>query len=89
MNMHKDSRGFIKYIIIIVIAIIILSYFGFNLRGIVESDTSKGNFSYVWNGVVHIWKTYLAGPVLYVWNNVVVDIVWNMILKPSLDYWKK
>ncbi len=85
MNRNHTSKGFIKYIIIIGAVILVLSYFGFNLRSIVESDTSKGNFSYVWNGVVQIWNTYLAQPAHWLWKEIIVDIIWELIFKPSLE----
>ena len=72
--------GIVKLIIIIVIALLILSYYGFNLRATVESPTTQSNFSYAWSGVANIWNTYLAKPAAYLWNIFVNDI-WS----PSLN----
>jgi hypothetical protein len=60
----------IKLIIIIVILILVVSYFGINIQQVATSPASQGNFSYVWNGAVHLWDTYLAGPLTYAWNTV-------------------
>ncbi len=83
---NQNNRGFIKYIIIIIIAILILSYFGFNIKSIAESDTSKSNFSYVWGWISYVWNTFLATPAHFIWDKILVGIVWNMIIQPSLDH---
>ena len=75
--MINGESGFAKLIILIVIAILILSFFGFNLRSIVESDTSKENFSYAWSWVVLVWDRYLSKPVTYFWNNIFIDLIWK------------
>ena len=83
---RSNQDGFIKYVIIIIVAILILSYFGFNIRSIAESDTSKGNFSYVWGWVSHVWNTFLLTPAHYIWDKIVIGIIWEMIIKPSMDH---
>lgn len=77
MNLHQRQSGFVKLIILIIIAILILSFFGFNLKSIVESDTSKDNFGYAWGGVVLVWQNYLSRPVIYFWNNIFIDLIWK------------
>lgn len=75
--MINKQSGFIKLVLIIIIAIIILSYFGFNLRAIVESPETQGNLGYVWGLLVGTWDNYLAKPVLYLWNDIFIDLMWN------------
>jgi len=75
-NFKSGNRGLIKFIVLIIIAIVILSYFGFNLREIVESPESQGNLGYVWGLVVSVWDNYLARPLRYLWNDIFVDILW-------------
>jgi hypothetical protein len=70
----------IKYIILIIILIAVLSYFGINIKSIVESDIFKENFGYVWNWCKYVWETYLAGPAKYLWNDVFVDLLWNSFI---------
>lgn len=77
MNKINNQKGFIKFIVIIVIAIIVLSYFGFDLRSIVESPESQGNLGYVWGGVVYVWGTWISGPASYLWNDIFIDLLWN------------
>lgn len=78
-NIPTD-RGIIRTIIIIVVALLVLSYFGYNLRDIVNSPTSQSNFSYVGEVIGNVWNNYLKAPATYVWNIFVV-YVWE----PAFD----
>ncbi len=69
--------GFIKLLVLFVILIVIISYFGIDLRAIVESPETQGNLGYVWGLAVTVWDNYLARPVLYFWNNIFVDLLWE------------
>ena len=71
----KTNRGFIKWIIIIVIALIILGYFGFDVRRAIESPTTQSNFNYVQKIVWDVWNTYLKGIVMYLWNEVIIKLI--------------
>ncbi len=68
--------GFIKTIIIIVIALLILSYFGFDLEKTVKDPATQKNFNYVQRVVLGIWQNVLKKPVMYVWN-IFVNLIWN------------
>ncbi len=70
------NRGLVKMIIVIVIALLILSYFGFNLRNIANSPTTQDNFSYVWGLIVHVWNDYLKTPAVFIWN-IFINYIWN------------
>jgi len=75
------NRGLIRTIIIIVIALIILGYFGFDVQSIIQSDKVQGNLHYVWGIVVRIWDNYLAAPVIFVWDKVVIGVLWETLQK--------
>jgi hypothetical protein len=77
MKNLSEKRGFIKLLIIIFIGIIVISYFGFDIRSIVESPQSQSNLGYVWGFLTNIWTTYLMQPVTYFWNNIFIDLLWN------------
>ena len=64
-------------IIVIIIAIIVLSYFGFDLQAIVESPETQGNLGYVWGLATLLWTDYLMQPVLYFWNNIFINLLWE------------
>jgi hypothetical protein len=74
------KKGLVKMIIVIVIALIILGYFGFNIKEIVESQSVQNNLHYIWDFIVKIWYLYLAAPVVFVWNKFVVGVLWKYIL---------
>lgn len=65
-------------IIVIIIALIILGYFGFDIQKIITSDTVHRNLTYVWDFVKTFWTNYLAAPVIFFWDKFVVGIVWKI-----------
>ena len=73
------KKGLIKAIIVIIIALIVLGYFGFNIKDIVNGPTVQANLNAAWSFVLNIWNNYLAGPFNYIWNNFVVEVLWKAI----------
>ena len=45
----RRTRGFIGIIVLVIIAILLLSYLGFDLKKIFTAPAVKDNFSYVWS----------------------------------------
>jgi hypothetical protein len=72
--------GLIKLILIFIILIITLSYFGIDIRGIVESERTQQNFSYAWSLATTIWYDYLADPITYFWNNIFISLLWTSFI---------
>jgi hypothetical protein len=70
------NRGLVKAIILIVIALLIISYFGFNLRSLASAPTTQSNFGYVKEVLVNVWDSFLKRPVLIVWN-IFITYIWN------------
>lgn len=68
------KKGLIKTIIVIVIALIVLGYFGFNVADIINSPTVQANLNSAWGFVSMVWNNYLAAPVIYV-----AGIIWKII----------
>jgi hypothetical protein len=81
---NSANRGVVKLIIIIVVALLVLSYFGYNLRSIVNDDNTKDNFSFVKEIIVNTWNNYLKRPATYIWG-VFIDLIWE----PAIDNLKK
>ncbi len=69
------QRGFIRTVVFIVILIIIIGFFGFDLRSIIESDVVQNNLKYAWSGVVAFWENILREPTLYIWNNLFKNLI--------------
>jgi hypothetical protein len=78
--MRNKQGGIIKLIILIVIGLAVLSYFGFNLRGLVESEAFQSNWNFFWGKVAYVWNTYLAAPAHYLWD-LFVNLVWHPIIE--------
>lgn len=77
LNKINQKTGLIRTIILIVIAIIVISFFGFDLQGIIEAPQTQKNLSYVWGFVVMVWDNYLSVPALYFWHNIFLNIIWD------------
>ena len=76
MNMNS---GFIRTIVLIVIALLIISAFGLNLKTVADSPMVQSNFGFVKNIALNIWHLYLEKPFMYVWNEVFLKLVWNPV----------
>jgi len=50
----------IRFIIILAIGLIALSYFGISVRHIIESPAGQENFSYVWGLIQNGWAILVA-----------------------------
>jgi hypothetical protein len=75
----KTNRGLIKMIIFILIALLLLAYFGFNLRSIVGSPTFHDNWNFLKGLIVDLWNNILKAPLTYLWN-IFVPLIWNPAL---------
>ena len=60
MKLIKNIQGgwILKWAIIIVGIILVLSYFGFDLEAFMNSDTTTGNLNYVSKILLSIWVNY-------------------------------
>jgi|SRR3989344_3976687 len=74
---NRPQGGFIQLIIILIIVLIVLGYFGFNIQQIIQSPSVSGNLNYVWGLAVNLWSNYLIVPVTFVWNKIIVGMFWN------------
>lgn len=81
MQKISQRKGFIKIIILIVAALLILSYFGISLRSVINAPVTQDNISYTTGATVGFWNIYLKQPVTYLWNEIFLKLVWG----PALD----
>lgn len=77
MFRFPKNQGLVRTVLIVLVAILVLSYFGFDIKSIVESPLAQNNIGYVWGFVVGIWNNYLSQPVMYFWNNIFIGILWE------------
>ena len=52
----KGNKGFMKMIILIVVVLVILGFYGFNLKEIANSPTVRANLAYLWSIIVAVWQ---------------------------------
>ncbi len=50
----------IRFIIVLAIGVLILSYLGISIRSIVESPYGQENFSYLWTLISNGWSIVVA-----------------------------
>ncbi len=70
----------IKWIIIILITIIVLSFFGYDLKAIIDSPLTQKNLNYTKSGVEYVWDGYLKGPLTYLYKNIFIGILWKAFI---------
>ncbi len=63
----------VRFIIILAILILALSFFGISIRGIVESPTGQDNFTFVWHLVKTGWH------ILVDWTRAFIATVQGVI----------
>lgn len=50
----------VRFIILVIILILALSYFGISIREVAQSPTGQDNFSFVWTYVKDGWEIFTA-----------------------------
>jgi hypothetical protein len=80
----SPESGLVRTILIILIAVLVLAYFGIDLRAIVSSPTGQSNLTFIKDILVYVWQNFLARPVMFLWNDVFVGILWETF-KGAMD----
>ena len=77
MNRQPRNKGFLKIILIVMIAIFVLGYFNIDLKKEVEKPINQQNAAYVQDVSETVWTKYLEKPVKYFWNNIFINLLWK------------
>lgn len=77
--MKTSSRGFLHIILIIVIALIILGYFGLNIQEILAKPVVHDNLVWFWDFLKTVWG-YIKDPVMWFWDHV-ITFLWNLFVQ--------
>ncbi|OGJ03928.1 hypothetical protein A3G06_00535 [Candidatus Nomurabacteria bacterium RIFCSPLOWO2_12_FULL_46_14] len=83
MFYDKKNRGIsiIGLLLLGVLVIVVLGYFGVSLREVSQNPDVKDNLNYVEEESTGFWNTYLKRPASYLWNDVWVTLFW----RPFID----
>jgi hypothetical protein len=77
MTTYKNKRaGLVKMIILIIIAIAILSYYGVNIKDFFTSAQAQENFGFIWDFISGVWNNYLVEPASKLWG-IWVQYLWG------------
>ena len=82
------NRGFIGFIAIFIILILIASAFKVNLRGYLDASPEEAldsNVVLVIQMVKVVWTDYIKGPILFIWNNYVLPFLRGDFLQGLRD----
>ena len=76
----KKDQGFIKWIILIIIALIILGYYGFDVRRAIDAPTTQSNLNWFKETCLWIWDNVLRWPATFVWENILWPLIHKLII---------
>lgn len=77
----SQKGSVVKWILILVVLLLGLSYLGFDLKSFTESDSVQGNFSFAWDFILDIWNTYLKEHVIFIWDYI--EPLFSKLLEPA------
>ena len=72
---NTNRGGLVRTAILIGIVLILLAYFGLNLRGIVASQTFQDNWQFVSGLAIDIWTKYLSVAIMFFWDRVISPLL--------------
>jgi hypothetical protein len=74
----KTNGGFIQLIFLFGIFCVIVWYFKLDIRGYIDSHQElRDSLIGIINWLKSIWKDYLEGAGMFVWNNIIIDLIWK------------
>jgi len=77
--MKYNRGGLIMDVIIIIVILIVLGYFGININNVINSPSVQANVGWFGHILTVIWS-WISGPVLWFWNTFIIGVLWNGLL---------
>lgn len=68
MRNMPTNQGFIQFIIIIVLSVVILSLLGVSIGSFISNTTLRENFAFLWKGIAWVWQNYIVGYLGPAWD---------------------
>ncbi len=64
------KNGFIRMVLLIIMSLLLLSYFKIDLRnidisGLWKSNLTHGNINFIWSSIQEIWYNYIKTPMIF------------------------
>jgi hypothetical protein len=79
-NQKNKQKGFMELIALFIIFCVIVWYFNIDVRGFIDSHPQiKNSLLGMIDFLKRIWNDYLLGAGVYIWNNIIIGIIWNNI----------
>lgn len=79
-NKKNTQSGFLHLIILFIVFCVIVWYFNWDVRGYIDSHAElRDSLLGIINWMKSVWKDYLAGAGSFIWNNIIIDIIWKNI----------
>ncbi len=75
-----SNEGLIRFVVLLLIAIVVLGFFGISLKSVFQKQSVQENLSFVWQTTQYVWNTYLAVPAQYAWN-IFYNLLWRSFLE--------
>ncbi|MDQ5883515.1 MAG: hypothetical protein QG654_429 [Patescibacteria group bacterium] len=80
MNLQAGFLN-LKTLVVVILTLVCLGMFGINVEeDVAGNEDVRDNVSYVWTGAINFWDRYLAGPADYIWNEVLVGLIWESFI---------
>ena len=77
----QSGLSILGIIILIAIGVVVLGYFNINIKEVLEKPTVVENTQFVESATNNLWQKYLSTPILYIWNNIVSDLLWGSFVE--------
>ncbi len=63
--------GFVQFLILVIIAVLVLSYFEVDIQAFIEKPLVQKNLQTLWDWGIWLWEHVLRTPTLYLWQILV------------------
>ena len=74
------NEGLIRFVVLLLIAVVVLGFFGISIKAVFQKQTVQENLSFVWQTTQYVWHTYLAVPAQYAWN-IFYNLLWRSFVE--------
>ncbi len=71
----KTNRGFIKLILLLIVGVLALSYFGISIKGIIESPVGQENLTILGKAIIWVWDNILKPLFAIVYRTIILPLL--------------